>query len=128
MPYELFVRKRTHGGPPSVSVTKNGLFVINSSAVEKHIAKSKFIHIYWDKEHGKIGLKPLTKKEDKSYSIHFSPKGNVGSLSATAFLKFIGYKTDSATKSFSAAWNDDEEMLEFTIFDKGEKPKRFPRE
>ena len=127
MPYELFSRKRTHGGPPAVSITRFGIFVINSSAIEKYFHKHKYIHIYWDKEEGKVGLKPLRKKEEKSYNVHYSPKGNVGSLSATAFLKYVGYK-NSETKAFPVTWNEKEGMLEFRIFEKGSKSRGFPRQ
>ena len=123
MAFELFDRKRTHGGPPGVSITKMGMFVINSSAIEKYFQSRKYISVYWDKESGKVGLKPLAKKEDKSYSIHYSPKGNVGSMSATAFLKFVGYE-HKETKPFPATWNDKEGLLEFTISEKSGKGKR----
>ena len=126
MPYELFSRKRTHGGPPAVTITKNGTFVINSAAIGKYILKRPFLHVYWDKDDGKVGLKPLAKNEDQAYHINLSPKGNVGSLSATAFLKHVGYEIKE-TRSFPATWNEKEGMLEFKIFAKGSMPKRFPR-
>lgn len=122
MAYELFSRKRTHGGPPAVSITKAGMFVINASAMEKYLHHQKFIHVYWDKDACKIGFKPLAKKEDKAYNIHFSPKGSVGALSATAFLKYIDYDVDE-TKSFPATWNEKEGLLEFQI-PRGGRPKR----
>lgn len=124
MAYELFTRKRTHGGPPSITVTKYGIFVINASALEKHILPNRYIHIFWDKDAGKVGLKPLPKKVEKAYHINLSPKGNVGSLSASAFLSYIGY-AHKETTPFPATWNDKDGLLEFTIF---EKTKRFPRE
>ena len=63
MPFELFERKRTHGGPPAVTISKMGMFVINSSAIEKYFQNRKYASIYWDKESGKVGLKPQAKKE-----------------------------------------------------------------
>lgn len=126
MSYELFNRKREHGGPSAVTVTKFGNFVINSTGLSL-FKKQKYVHVYWDKDNSKVGLKPLPKKEDKSYSINYSPKGGVGSLSATAFLKHIGYPI-KATTSFPAHWNEKEQMLEFQIiYEKGGAPKRFPR-
>jgi hypothetical protein len=123
MPFELFERKRAHGGPPAISISKNGLFVINASAIEKHFQNRKYATVYWDKTAGKVGIKPLVKREEKSYNLHLSPKGNVGSMSATAFLKYIGYELQ-ATKSFPATWNEKEGLLEFTLFD---GPRRFAR-
>ena len=127
MAYELFTRKRSHGGPPAVTVTKNGMFVINSSALEKYMGTNQFVHVYYDKDAGKVGLKPLAKKVEKAYRLNLSPKGNVGTVSATSFLSFIGYELKDTT-SFPAEWNQQEGLLEFTIKATDAKhPRRFPR-
>jgi hypothetical protein len=127
MAYELFTRKRSHGGPPAITVTKNGMFVINSSALEKHIKPCQFVHVYYDKDAGKVGIKPLSKKVDKAYRLNVSPKGNVGTVSATSFLSFIGYD-HKETINFPAEWNEREGLLEFTIKDSETKhPRRLPR-
>ena len=128
MAYELYTKKRSHGGPPSVTVTKNGMFVVNATAMEKHLQHHQFVHVYYDKDSGKVGLKPLSKKLDKSYRVNFSPKGNVGTISALSFLSFIGYEKKETT-SFPATWNVEEGLLEFTIAGSQVKqPRRFPRE
>jgi len=121
--YELFTRKRSHGGPPAVTITKNGMFIINSAALEKYIKPSQFVHVYYDKEGSKVGLKPLHKKVDKAYRLNVSPRGNVGSLSASSFLSFIGYDYKE-TISFPAEWNEREGLLEFIIKDDGSKQPR----
>jgi hypothetical protein len=125
MPYELFNRKRTHGGPPGVTITKYGNFVVNSAAIE-HFGKNRFVQVYWDRDQGMVGLKPIPKKEEHAYHLNLSPKGNVGSLSATAFLKHVGYPIKD-TKSFSAVWSEKQGMLEFKILEKGGTPKGTPR-
>jgi hypothetical protein len=114
MPFKLFDKKRTHGGPPTVTITKYGMFVINSAAVEKHFKGFQYAHLYWDQEHEKIGIKPLRKKEDTAYHINYSPKGNVGTISGTAFLAYaeIPHKV---TAAFPAQWNEDEALLEFKV-------------
>jgi hypothetical protein len=122
MPYELFVRKRTHGGPPAVSVTKYGNFVINSTALN-YFQKRRFLQVFWNKEDGKVALKPLKTIEEHSYHINYSPKGGVGSVSAVAFVKSVGYSYKE-TKSFAATWNEKDGLLEFKLFDKGGTPKR----
>jgi hypothetical protein len=126
MGFELYTRKKSHGGPPAVTVTKYGNFVVNGSAIEKYFKNIQYLHVYWDKDSGKVGLKPLPKKQDKSYHLHLSPRGNVGTVSATSFLKFVGYDHKETT-SFPVTWNDTDELVEFTIME-GKKPKRFPRD
>ena len=125
MAYELFVKKQTHGGPPTVSITKRGHFSVNSSAVER-IGRSKYVHVYWDREHGKVGLRPLAKEEKNSYRVNYRGKGTGGTVSASAFLKDLAYPIKK-TKSFPATWNAKEELLEFKIFDTEGPPKRFLR-
>jgi hypothetical protein len=123
--YELFEGKRTHGGPPSVSVTKYGNFVINSSAVEL-IQKKPYLQILWNKDEGKVGLKPHKKAgEAHSYHVNYSPKGAVGSISAVAFLRHVDYAfKQKETTPFAATWNPKEELLEFQLINKGGTPKR----
>jgi hypothetical protein len=121
MAYELFTKKRSHGGPPSVSITKRGHFSINSSAIDC-LSRSEYVHVYWDQAKGKVGLRPLIKKEEHAYKVHYSSRGNVGAVSASAFLKDLEYPIKE-TKAFSANWNAKEELLEFKIVER----KRFPR-
>lgn len=122
MAYELFSRKRTHGGPPAVSITKYGNFVINSTALN-NFQKRPYVQVYWNKEDGKVALKPLKVNEEHCYHINYSPKGGVGSISAVAFVKSVGYSYKE-TKSFPAAWNEREGLLEFQLLNKGGTPKR----
>jgi hypothetical protein len=119
MAYELFIKKQSHGGPPAVSITKRGHFSVNSSAVEC-LSRRKYVHIYWDREHGRVGLRPLVKEEEHSYRVNYRGKGTGGTVSASAFLKDLGYPIKE-TKSFRATWNAKEELLEFKIM------HRFPR-
>jgi hypothetical protein len=114
MAFKLFERKRAHGGPPAVSITKNGMFVVNSTAVDQYFKGTRHIQFYWDADQERVGIKPLSGKTEKAYKINYSPKGNVGTVSGTAFLSFaeIPHKE---TKSFPAKWNEEEKLLEFTI-------------
>jgi hypothetical protein len=114
MAFELFTRKKAHGGPPSVTVTKYGNFVVNSTALEKYFQAGQFVHMYYDADTGRVGIKPLPKRLDKSYRLNRSPKGNVATISGSAFLSFIGYDPKETT-NFAATWNEEEELLEFTI-------------
>jgi hypothetical protein len=123
MPYELFDKKRTHGGPAAVSVTKYGNFVINSAAIEL-LQKRAYLQVYWNKDEGKVAFKPVkSSTEPQSYHVNYSPKGSVGSISGTAFLKHVGY-TLKETKSFPASWNEKEGLLEIQLLTKGGTPKR----
>ncbi len=123
MPYELFDKKRTHGGPAAVSITKYGNFVINSSAIEL-LQKRPYIQVYWNKDEGKVAFKPVKNaNEPSSYHVNYSPKGSVGSISGTAFLKHVGYALKE-TRSFPATWSDREGLLEIQLVAKGAAARR----
>jgi hypothetical protein len=122
MSFKLFDRKRTHGGPPMVTITKYGMFVVNAAAVEKYLKGAQYALLYWDEIQGKVGIKPLKTKESKAYSVNYSPKGNVATLSGTAFLKFAGIGHEM-TESFDAQWNEGEKLLEFQV-ERGNKAKQ----
>jgi len=118
MPYMLFDKKRTHGGPAAVSITKYGNFVINSSAIEL-LQRRPYLQVYWNKDEGKVAFKPVKDaNEPSSYHVNYSPKGSVGSISGTAFLKHVGYALKE-TRSFPANWNDKEGLLEIQLVTKG---------
>jgi hypothetical protein len=107
MGFKLFSMKCRES--PIVTISKNGIFMFNkASRSHWHLQKGDRIHIFWDKDFGKIGFK-ATNEELHSYSI--SPNGFV---SATAFLKAIGYSLKES-KSFPITWNDKEQLLECQI-------------
>ena len=114
MAFKEFQRKRTHTGEPAVSVTKFGNFVLNSTCIEKFFKESKYVKLYWDAEAKKIGIKPMRRKDEYSYSINFGPKGKVGTFSGTAFFKTYSIRYDE-TKSFLVNWNDKEGLLELKV-------------
>ena len=116
MPYELFSKKRTHGGPAAVSITKYGNFVLNSAAIT-HLQKRPYLQVYWNKDEGKVAFKPLKSTDEYSYHVNYSPKGSVGSISGVAFLKHVGYSYKE-TKTFPANWNEKEGLLEIQLVGK----------
>ena len=114
MPFQEFQRKRTHSGEPAVSITKFGNFVLNSTCIEEFFKNAKYSKVYWDADSRKVGIKPIKKKDQHSYSINFSPKGRVGTFSGSAFLKAYGIEYKE-TKSFLVNWNAKEGLLEFKV-------------
>lgn len=117
MAFEAFERKRSHGGDPSVTITRFGNFVLNSTCIEKFFKDAKYAKLYWDADHQKVGIKPMPKKDQYSYSINYSPKGSVGTFSGVSFFKAVGIDNKN-TKSYPASWNEKEGLVEFSV--KGE--------
>jgi hypothetical protein len=127
MPFETFRRQRITGGPPRVTITKYNNLVLNSATMERHLRAVKYVHLLWDSERLRVGIKPVTKQDQSAYPLHNSARGNVATISGVSFLRYIGWNLKSETKSFEAEWNDKESLLEFRIDEGDREPKRFPR-
>lgn len=108
MAFEVFTRKVQYGGIPSITFTTNGRFAFNKAATayfEKNAIE--FVLLMWDAEKKLIGVKPISKKDSRSYKIRMGVKGNGCGFSAMTFLKHIGYDV-SKTSSIPVKWIEDE--------------------
>jgi len=112
MAYELFNKKRSHGGAPSITITRSRTIIINSSAVEEHFKPSHFVDLYWDPVEGRIGIKPVVTPNPCSYRLRYS--GKVACLSAISFIKYTGYEALQKAV-FPAVWNETKEILEIAL-------------
>lgn len=114
MGFQPFERKRQHGGEPAVSITKYGNFILNSTCVKKYFTGARYAKLYWDAEERKVGVKPMKKKDQHSYSVNMASRGGVGSFSGIAFFKQFGvdYKE---TKRYPAIWNEKEGLVELKV-------------
>ena len=109
--YEL---KKTQGRVPSVSITKDGALVLNTGCVETFFNGYNYVKLFWDADNSKIGIQPMKKKDDLSYSLSQSPNKRVGWLSGTSFLRTFGIE-HKKTKSYLVAWNAKEGLVEFSV-------------
>jgi hypothetical protein len=128
MPFEMFQRQRIAGGPPRVAVSKYRNFIFNSACVNAYLKNVKYVHLFWDSEKLRVGVRPSSKEDRSAYPLHYSPRGNVATISSMSFLRYIGWDMDDQnTKHFDADWNEKDNLLEFTINETDRKQKRFPR-
>ncbi len=114
MAFQPFERKRQRTGEPMLTVTKYGNLMINSTCMAKYFSGYRYVRLYWDADERKIGVKPMKKKDQHSYSISPSPKGGVGTFSGTAFFKQFGVNYKE-TKSYPATWNEKEGLVEAKV-------------
>jgi hypothetical protein len=70
----------------------------------------------WDKDNHIIGIKGISKKDERAYSLRFAKKGNGAGFAAKAFLQYISYDL-SLTRSFDCVWDDEQNMFEIPIPD-----------
>ena len=131
MAFEIFSRKTQWGGEPTVTFTTLGRFAFNKSATvifEKHAVEN--IILMWDKEKRLIGVRPINKKDPRSYKIHYGKRGNGCGFSASTFLKYIGY-SEAETHSIPARWDEQEAMFIIEVpeqYLKEDKQQSFPLE
>jgi hypothetical protein len=115
MGFEIFNRKVQWGGSPAVAFTKLGRFAFNKAAsgqLEKAAVEN--VLLMWDKEQRLIGVRPITKKDNRAYKLHWGKRGDGCGFSAATFLKYIGYDT-SETRSLPAQWDEQEQIYKIEV-------------
>ena len=78
----------------------------------------------WDKEKRQIGVRSIAKKDPRSYTIHWSKRGDGASFSAATFLRYIEYDA-SESRTFQARWDEQQLMFEIEIPKEHFKPGGF---
>lgn len=115
MSFEIFSRKVQWKGSPAISLTKMGLFSFNKTASTRFQKEAvENILLLWDKEKRLIGVRPITKKDNRAYKLYWSKRGDGCSFSALTFLKFIGFDI-SETRSMPILWDEQEGIFKIEI-------------
>lgn len=111
MAFVIFNRKTQWGGTPSLTVTKLKRFAFNKSATAQ-FEKNAVEHVIlmWDREKRLIGIRPISKKDQRAYKVHYGKKGNGCGFSASTFLKYIGYNQNES-QTVPARWDEQEAMF-----------------
>lgn len=115
MAYEIFTRKVARRGTPMLTITKLGRLSLNKTAtviLEKQAIE--FVLVLWDNEGRKIGIRPITKRDNRAYTLAYGKKGNGAGFSAKTFLDYINYDY-SQSRSFPTEWNTSEGVFETEI-------------
>jgi hypothetical protein len=108
MAFEIFTRKIQRVGSPTASLTKMGRLALNKAATSKLEGDAvENALLLWDKDRRIIGIRPITKKDDRSYKINYDKKGGGSGFSAKTFFDYIGYDY-TETRTLPAKWNEQE--------------------
>jgi len=124
MAYEIYERKVVRAGSPAISISAGGRMSFNKIASEIMEKEAfDFVLLLWDKEHRKMAIRPITKKDSRSYRIHYSKRRNGAGFHAKTFLDYVGYTHGTGgTKAIPATWNQVDNIFEAEI------PAEFLRE
>ncbi len=111
MAWEIFTRKVRKSASPSITFNKLGRLSLNKAAtatLEKEAVE--FVLLLWDAAKRQVGVRPITKKDQRSYRLAYGKKGNGAGFSAKTFMDHIGYDY-SETRSFPTKWDEGESMF-----------------
>ena len=115
MAFEIFARKMVTTSDPTVTLMHSGRMSLNKSATKRFEERAiERVLLLWDAQTRQVGIKPITKKDNRSYKVSYSGRGNSAGLSVVMFYKYINYNWEK-TYNYPVAWNDDEGMYVFTI-------------
>lgn len=111
MPWEIFTRKVRRSGSPSITFNKLGRLAFNKSAtaiLERDAVE--YVLLMWDAAKRQLGVRPITKKDSRAYTLAYGKKGNGAGFSAKTFMDYVGYDF-SESRSFPARWDESESMF-----------------
>jgi hypothetical protein len=111
MAWEIFSRKVRRSGTPSVTFNKLGRISLNKTAtsvLEKDAVE--FVLLLWDPAKRQVGIRPITKKDQRAYRLAYGKKGNGAGFSAKTFMDHIGYDY-SESRSTPVRWDEGESMF-----------------
>ena len=115
MGYQIFEKQITRTTTPSVTITKIGRIMLNAASSRIfHDNAVESVLILFDKEQGKVALKPIGKKDGRAYRVTYGKNQNGCSFSGKSFLDFA--KIDySKKRTFPASWNEGDGLLELSL-------------
>jgi hypothetical protein len=84
-------------------MNKTATATLESEAVE-------FVLLLWDPMKRQMGIRPITKKDQRAYRLAYGKKGNGAGFSAKTFMDHIGYDY-SESRSTPVRWDEGESMF-----------------
>ena len=122
MPWEVFAKEfKSKSTNPMLSISPLGRCTLNRAAammLDKEAVQT--VLLLWDKEALKFAIRPIAKKDPRSFNIRYSRQKDGGkaptgaAFSGVMFLKHIGYNF-SETKSYPVTKNENEDIFEVTL-------------
>ena len=111
MGYEVFDNKAVRLGPPQLTIGGGKIYFNASAGDILKSAGARFAYILWDAAAFKLAIRPVTKQDRRAFRVTFMKGKRGGSLSASAFLTYISWRSQKSI-AIKAAWNEAEKLLE----------------
>ncbi len=100
MPWELFKKPGRYpsSSEPGLTISRKGSVLINSIATERYFSTARFVEVYYDKETGRIALKPAEQGGPGAFAVR-QPKGTQHTLfTMLSFLKWNNLVADHSRR------------------------------
>jgi hypothetical protein len=111
MAWEIFTRKTRKSGGPFITFNKLGRISLNKTATTVLETDAvEFVLLLWDASKRQVGVRPITKKDQRAYRLAYGKKGNGAGFSAKTFLDHIGFNY-TESRSFPIKWDEQESMF-----------------
>ncbi len=113
MAFEKFRKKiSARSRNPLVSIRRDGYIVMNGSAVESYLGPARHVHLLYDPQKKRVGVKPLRAEEADAYAARGRDiRGGKGIMVyAATFLKYYGIVAE-ASRAYAPAWDEQAKML-----------------
>lgn len=115
MSYVIFERKSPRVVEPAVTFSAQGRLAFNATIYRLF---NKFavenVLLLLDREQRKVAIRPITKKDARSYKVSYAKVKTGCNVSAKAFLDWA--KVDySKMHTYPAQWNENDAVLEITL-------------
>jgi uncharacterized protein YkuJ len=122
--WEIYTKQsRTKTTSPMLTIgQKLGRCTLNrAAALQFERDGVEFVLLMFDKDARKWGIRPVTKKDPRSFAVRYSYSKDKGdksvigaAFSGVTFLRHIGYDF-SVTQAYSVKWDADESIFEVQL-------------
>jgi hypothetical protein len=114
MAYTIWDEKNSRVLSPAVTINAGGIISLNAPLTRIfHKNTFKAVLLLFDAGKKRIALRPVTKKDTRSYSLSYGLNLSHVSTSGRSFLKEIG--SDGKVHKIPANWDADKSVVEFNM-------------
>lgn len=116
MSYKVFDQKKTRARSPAATINPAGRIYFNQEAASwLAYHRVKRVLLLWMDEANMVGIKAGRSGDPRAYSLAFSNRGGGASITAKAFLRWIGFQEDQPSVTVDVQLNDEKTLMEFEI-------------
>lgn len=115
MGWEVFAKEYpAKSTSPTLTISPLGRCTLNRAAAELMNKEAvETILLLWDKDAYRVALRPIAKKDSRSFAVRYSKKDKIvtgAAFSGVMFLRHIKYDF-SETKTYPIRWDADEGLF-----------------